>query len=192
MISMVDSDGDGQVSFQEFRTLVLHPNPGMIDVHKEVTKAKEEDIAEDRNALAGKFKSTDLSAYQRQKEMTQREAKKKMLVTYVVDNEVIIILIIILIILMISIILIISLLMLIIIRLPLNISKQPSQNSKHYQKRSVLVTESNSTSSINAYKLNPFKFIKIYLLCLIMKKMVMLTLENSYYHYLTLYNVIEN
>lgn len=85
---MVDSDGDGQVSFQEFRTLVLHPNPGMIDVHKEVSKAKEEDIAEDRNALAGKFKSTDLSAYQRQKEMTQREAKKKMLVTYVVDNEV--------------------------------------------------------------------------------------------------------
>jgi hypothetical protein len=53
MISMVDSDGDGQVSFQEFRTLVLHPNPGMIDVHKEVTKAKEADLAEDRNALAG-------------------------------------------------------------------------------------------------------------------------------------------
>jgi len=179
---MVDSDGDGQVSFQEFRTLVLHPNPGMIDVHKEVTKAKEEDIAEDRNALAGKFKSTDLSAYQRQKEMTQREAKKKMLVTYVVDNEVILYLII----------STISLLMLTTIRLPLNISKQHSQNLKHYQKRSVLATESNSKSSINACKLNPFKFIKIYLLCLIMKKTVMLTLENSYYHYLTLYNVIEN
>jgi hypothetical protein len=38
MISMVDMDGDGQVSLKEFRTLVLHPNPGVVDMHKEISK----------------------------------------------------------------------------------------------------------------------------------------------------------
>ena len=87
MISMVDLDGDGQVSFREFRTLVLHPNPGMVDIAKEVDNAREAAYQEEKNLLNANIKGTDLSAFQRQKEMTQREAKKKMLVTFVYDNE---------------------------------------------------------------------------------------------------------
>merc|ERR1711998_539758 len=40
MISMVDMDGDGQVSYTEFRTLVLHPDPGTVDMHKVVNKRR--------------------------------------------------------------------------------------------------------------------------------------------------------
>jgi len=88
MISMVDMDGDGQVSFQEFRTLVLHPDPGMVDMHKEVNAAKDKDLQEERQMTQGKLKGTDLTAYQRQRELTAREGKKKALLSFIKDNEV--------------------------------------------------------------------------------------------------------
>lgn len=88
MISLVDTDGDGQVSFGEFRTLVLHPDPGAVDLHKEVMQKKEDDVMKEKQAMAGRTSGLDLSTFQRQKEMSQREAKKKMLVAFVADNEV--------------------------------------------------------------------------------------------------------
>jgi len=90
MISMVDMDGDGQVSFKEFRALVLHPNPGLADMHKEINRDKESDLLRDKQAVTGKTSAAaalDLSAFQRQKELLAREAKKKMLLAFIVDNE---------------------------------------------------------------------------------------------------------
>lgn len=88
MISMVDLDGDGQVSMKEFRALVLHPNPGVVDMHKEINKEKDVDAMKQKQALAGKMQGLDLTTFQRQKEITIREQKKKMIVSFVVDNEV--------------------------------------------------------------------------------------------------------
>jgi Ca2+-binding EF-hand superfamily protein len=88
MISMVDMDGDGQVSLKEFRALVLHPNPGVVDMHKEINKHKDLETMKEKQALAGKMQGLDLTTFQRQKEITVREQKKKMIVSFVVDNEV--------------------------------------------------------------------------------------------------------
>lgn len=88
MISMVDLDGDGQVSFKEFRTLVLHPNPAAIDLHKEINQDRESELMKDKQALAGKNQANDLESFQRQKELLQRETKKKFLQPFIVDNEV--------------------------------------------------------------------------------------------------------
>lgn len=87
MIKMVDLDGDGQVSFTEFRTLVLHPDPGGADMHKAVVAANDVLAEKERQALTGKAGGMDLSAFQRQKEMILRESKKKAFHSYVVDNE---------------------------------------------------------------------------------------------------------
>lgn len=35
MISMVDADGDGQVSYEEFHRLVVHPDPASEDFGRE-------------------------------------------------------------------------------------------------------------------------------------------------------------
>lgn len=88
MISMVDLDGDGQVSMKEFRALVLHPNPGVVDMHKEINKDKDIEVMKEKQARAGKMQGLDLTTFQRQKEITVREQKKKMIVSFVVDNEV--------------------------------------------------------------------------------------------------------
>ena len=87
MISMVDMDGDGQVSYTEFRTLVLHPDPGSVDMHKVVNQEKDAQINQDKLAERGKSKVTDLSSYQRQRELTAREAKKKAIVEFISENE---------------------------------------------------------------------------------------------------------
>ena len=52
MISMVDVDGDGQVSYLEFRTLVLHPNPHLVDMHKEVRQKRYDQAAKDKMLVA--------------------------------------------------------------------------------------------------------------------------------------------
>ena len=89
MISMVDLDGDGQVSFHEFRTLVLHPNPGEMDLHRDVLLEKEKLKSEEKVLTAGKAKGKEIDAmtYQRQKEMNLRDSKKKMLTAFVIDND---------------------------------------------------------------------------------------------------------
>ncbi|CAM9149349.1 unnamed protein product, partial [Ectocarpus fasciculatus] len=87
MISMVDLDGDGQISIDEFRTLVLHPNPGEIDVQKLVADKKMEEL--DKNLQLEKGKQTDLDqeSFQRQKEIQLRESKKKLIVEFLRENE---------------------------------------------------------------------------------------------------------
>lgn len=87
MIAMVDLDGDGQVSFKEFRTLVLHPNPGLVDMHKEVNAEKDAELLKDKQILTGKSQGLDLQTFQRQKEITQREQKKRMILSFMDDNE---------------------------------------------------------------------------------------------------------
>ena len=88
MISMVDVDGDGQVSFKEFRTMILHPNPAEANLTKEIGMLEEKESNLEKQALAGKHVGLDLTAFQRQKEMLQREARKKLLIGFVGDNEV--------------------------------------------------------------------------------------------------------
>lgn len=73
---------------KEFRALVLHPNPGVVDMHKEINKVKDQEVMKEKQALAGKMQGLDLTTFQRQKEITVREQKKKMIVSFVVDNEV--------------------------------------------------------------------------------------------------------
>jgi Ca2+-binding EF-hand superfamily protein len=88
MISMVDIDGDGQVSFKEFRALVLHPNPAIVDMHKELIKEKDNELLRDKQAMAGKSQGLDLASFQRQKEMLAREEKKKMIFNFIADNDI--------------------------------------------------------------------------------------------------------
>ena len=88
MIRMVDMDGDGQVSFAEFRTLVLHPDPGLVDMHKAVNEERDAAQNKERQLATGKGKGADLSSYQRQRELTSREAKKSAIIEFVSNNEV--------------------------------------------------------------------------------------------------------
>lgn len=88
MITMVDIDGDGQVSFKEFRALVLHPNPAIVDMHKEINNVKDQDTMKDKQAMAGKSQGLDLTSFQRQKEMLAREEKKKMILNFIADNDI--------------------------------------------------------------------------------------------------------
>ena len=87
MISMVDLDGDGQVSFSEFRTLVLHPNPGEMDIHRVILDEKEGNKIQASTVSKGKQKEIDAATFQRQKEMNIREAKKRMIKSFISDND---------------------------------------------------------------------------------------------------------
>lgn len=72
MISMVDVDGDGQVSFDEFHALVVHPDPATSDFAKSVNEARERyqlGLPQLRTTPQGK---TDARAYRRQQDMAQR------------------------------------------------------------------------------------------------------------------------
>lgn len=87
MISMVDTDGDGQVSFKEFKNIVLHPNPAMMNVQDIINEEKMKELEEETAKMAGKANELDSATYQRQKEMQLRDSKKKMLVAFVGDHE---------------------------------------------------------------------------------------------------------
>lgn len=90
MIAMVDLDGDGQISIDEFRTLVLHPNPGDIDVQKLVADKKMEELDKKLQMEKGKQADMDQESYQRQKEIKLRESKKKLVVEFLRENELVI------------------------------------------------------------------------------------------------------
>ena len=87
MISMVDLDGDGQVSFAEFRNLVLHPNPAEMDKEQDLEHIKEKELQEAAEKAAGKQDELDSAAYARQKEMQNRDMKKKMILNFLGDHE---------------------------------------------------------------------------------------------------------
>lgn len=102
MIRMVDTDGDGQVSYEEFYTLIMHPNPDKADLHQEilhkqeVKKLQEKVVIEGKNlagAIGGSNTSligtgSDIQSYQRQKELALRELKKKELIAFIDDYDV--------------------------------------------------------------------------------------------------------
>lgn len=52
MISMVDSDGDGQVSFEEFHRLVIDPDPSRADFGIEPIKTDAQEAAQVTQASA--------------------------------------------------------------------------------------------------------------------------------------------
>lgn len=87
MISMVDLDGDGQVSFVEFRNLVLHPSPADMDKEQDLNFIKEKELNEAAEKAAGKQDEVDSATYARQKEMQNRDMKKKMILNFLGDHE---------------------------------------------------------------------------------------------------------
>ena len=94
MISMVDFDGDGQVSYSEFRFMVCHPNPGEADLLKEMAEAQQRDKQRSEGELAlalktkGQSDSADLAMHHRQKDMLQKESRRRALVSFVEDNSI--------------------------------------------------------------------------------------------------------
>lgn len=87
MITMVDGDGDGQISYKEFRTMVLHPNPGESSLQDQVDDIRLKAAKQDAAVMKGRAKDMDAVAYQRQKDMMLRESKKRMLNTFIEDND---------------------------------------------------------------------------------------------------------
>lgn len=93
MISMVDFDGDGQVSYSEFRFMVCHPNPGEADLLKEMAEALQQDKLKSEGELAlalktkGQSDSADLVMHHRQKDLLQKESKRRALLSFVEDNS---------------------------------------------------------------------------------------------------------
>eukprot|EP00903_Cladosiphon_okamuranus_P006779 g6608.t1 len=70
MISMVDSDGDGQVSYEEFHRLVIDPDPSRADFGTEHIKTDAQEAA------------------QVTQEMKNRESKRWLLEEFVKENEI--------------------------------------------------------------------------------------------------------
>ena len=74
MITMVDSDGDGQVGFNEFYMMVTDVDPARPDFGK----------ADDQDAN----KPEDTKAAERQREMAARDMKRRMLSQFVSENQI--------------------------------------------------------------------------------------------------------
>eukprot|EP00752_Nemacystus_decipiens_P004626 g4222.t1 len=70
MISMVDSDGDGQVSYEEFHRMVIDPDPSRADFSTEPIKTDAQEAA------------------QVSQEMKDRESKRWLLEEFVKENEI--------------------------------------------------------------------------------------------------------
>jgi len=77
MITMVDGDGDGQVSYTEFYSLVTDPDPGRPDFGKSGVSSQHKDMK--RNAE---------DAARRAKEAESKEEKRKMLSAFVEENSI--------------------------------------------------------------------------------------------------------
>jgi Ca2+-binding EF-hand superfamily protein len=94
MISMIDYDGDGQVSFTEFKFLVCHPNPGEADLVRELALAKQIEMQTQEKELSvaskakGQSDGVDFATHRRQKEMLNKEEKRKALTGFVEENEI--------------------------------------------------------------------------------------------------------
>ncbi|RHY21456.1 hypothetical protein DYB32_009809 [Aphanomyces invadans] len=77
MVRMVDRDGDGQVSFEEFRKLVIHPDPGSVDFSKAIDAPHEvhhhQDIVTDDD---------------RKRDMETKMQKKALLDRFIGDNNI--------------------------------------------------------------------------------------------------------
>ena len=78
MIKMVDSDGDGQVSFTEFYNVVTDPDPAHTDF---VKMAAQEEEDPDQTGDPGQM---DAKAHERHKEITLRNKKREMMEAFTV------------------------------------------------------------------------------------------------------------
>ena len=81
MIKMVDSDGDGQVSFTEFYNVVTDPDPAHTDFVK-MAAQEEEDPAQ-----SGDPGQMDAKAHERHKEITLRNKKREMMEAFTVRYQ---------------------------------------------------------------------------------------------------------
>jgi Ca2+-binding EF-hand superfamily protein len=75
MISMVDTDGDGQVGYGEFYMMVTDEDPARPDF------GKSDDTAANRPEDAAK-------SFERQREMAARDLKRRMLTQFVSENQI--------------------------------------------------------------------------------------------------------
>ena len=79
MITMVDSDGDGQISYEEFYDIVTDPDPAREDFRKKEVGGPEQKTS------GGVM---DAKAHERHKEIGTRDEKRRMLGLFVEDNNI--------------------------------------------------------------------------------------------------------
>ncbi|TMW66507.1 hypothetical protein Poli38472_004272 [Pythium oligandrum] len=82
MIKLCDVDGDGQVSFDEFRRMVIHPDPGSPEFA--TAKIEEDDEGEDRDV---RFITKELTPEQKARLLEIKEEKKRLMTRFVDDNN---------------------------------------------------------------------------------------------------------
>ncbi|KAJ0396085.1 hypothetical protein ATCC90586_003497 [Pythium insidiosum] len=81
MIKLCDVDGDGQVSFDEFRRMVIHPDPGS----PEFATASVDDDEEQRVDV--KLITRELTPEQKARQLEIKEEKKRLMKNFVDDNN---------------------------------------------------------------------------------------------------------
>ncbi|OQR93545.1 calmodulin-like protein [Achlya hypogyna] len=79
MVKMVDRDGDGQVSFEEFRKMVIHPDPGDPSFGKADEPAAVEQVV---------AKADIITEDDRRRDMESKMHKKALLDKFITDNNV--------------------------------------------------------------------------------------------------------
>eukprot|EP00945_MAST-04E_sp_MAST-4E-sp1_P005999 g5999.t1 len=87
MIRMVDTDGDGQVSFAEFFLLVVHPDPGAPDFNPEKLKDMAAPPPPEGSSKV-QVAEAKMSAAERGKLMALKQQKKKLLGQFAEENRV--------------------------------------------------------------------------------------------------------
>ena len=87
MIRMVDTDGDGQVSFAEFFLLVVHPDPGAPDFNPEKLKELAAPPPPDGSSKV-QVAEAKMSAAERGKLMALKQEKKRLLAQFAEENRV--------------------------------------------------------------------------------------------------------
>jgi len=91
MIAMVDSDGDGQVSYQEFYLLVTDPDPSRPDFNvKQGVSAADavvEGVAPPAGVYAGPPGTVPSSSGDKQKQMQSKQQKKALLDKFAKENH---------------------------------------------------------------------------------------------------------
>merc|ERR1711988_1577044 len=85
MIRMVDSDGDGQVSYEEFYMLVVHPDPGGPDF--DVAKLKEQAAPPPPPKIPGDA-TAKVPEAERARLMQLKQQKKQLLGQFSEENRV--------------------------------------------------------------------------------------------------------
>jgi Ca2+-binding EF-hand superfamily protein len=84
MISLCDQDGDGQVSFEEFRRMVIHPDPSSPDFMVQKYDEENEETAA-MNRATEATGATKTSSEEKQREIEIKEEKKRLMKRFVND-----------------------------------------------------------------------------------------------------------